>query len=320
MVDLTENTWALIVNPQAGKNRKNKQFERLAASLKAKDIPFHLVFTEYAGHLQPLLKDLITKGFRQFIVSGGDGTFGETANALYQQKIIDPLALTFAFSPAGTGNDWARTMQIPSNIRKRVDLIDVGYTIQQDLAKITCLDGKKNPITHYFMNVAGMGFDTFIAKNYLSDNKNMGGLTYYLQTAKGLLKYDNHFFTVAYLHPEKGWQKIEGKMFEVAFGLCQYFGGGMKITPNASPTSGLIDLTIIKDVTTAEGFSQLPKMVTGSFINFHKVETSVATKLKLSAPIEEQIQADGELIGYLPAEIEIVPKAMNVVVSDKLLF
>ncbi len=315
-----QHKWALIINPFSGKNRKQNQFKKLIVALEQKNIEFTSQFTEYAGHLSVLLENLLQKGFRKFIISGGDGTFGDTANALYHQKIVAPLDITFAFIPAGTGNDWAKTMQLPSKIEKLVNLIAKGYTIRQDLGKISCLNNKQIAFNHYFINIAGMGFDTYISEKYLSHNKTMGAFTYYYYTAKGLLEYDNHEFTIEYEDQNSNWQTVSGKLFEVAFGICKYFGGGMKITPNASPISGLIDLTIIKDVTKYEGLSQLPRMLNGAFIDFYKVETALAKKVRLSAPITEKIQADGELIGFLPAEIEIIPKAMNIVVSEKISF
>ncbi len=315
-----KNSWAFIVNPYSGKNRAKQLYKSLEKELQQRNINFEIHLTEYAGHLQVLFNDLLNDGFRKFIISGGDGTFGETANALYHQKSVNPAEICFAFAPAGTGNDWARTMRISSNSKKIVDLIEAGFTIQQDLAQIDCFDENNQAKQHFFINVAGMGFDTFIAENYLSGNKQMGVLTYYVQTVKGILKYDNHFFTIEYEEPQQGWKKIEGKMFEVAFGLCQYFGGGMKITPLSDPTSGLIDLTVIKDVNNIETFTQLPRLLTGKFIDYHKVETALAKRLKLSASQKEYIQADGELIGYLPAEIQIIPKAMNIIVEKNLSF
>ena len=98
--------------------------------------------------------------------------------------------------------------------------------------------------------------------------------------------------------------------------MCQYFGDGMKIAPNAIPNDGLFDITLIKDVTKMDVVKELRHLYSGNFQN-PKIETSRTDFITVDSKEDVYLQLDGELLGTCPITFEIVPNSLKVLVSNK---
>jgi len=304
----------VIINPFAGLNRSKKSFKKLLQLLDEKGIEHTAVYTEFANHLLDILRDKAAEGHRNFIISGGDGSYHECVNAVFNQN-VPANEFTFAFAPSGTGNDWARTFGLDTKLNKFVNYLDVGYTLAIDVGKISYIGPDNEMKAHYFANVAGTGYDTYIHLNYLTEKKLFGPATYFINTLQALASYKN-----VELEVEIDGEKQSGKYFIVAFAICKYFGAGMKIAPHANPTDGKLAVTLIKDISKFEALQQLPRLKSGNFIDFHKVEILHAKHVKVSAPQSQYIEADGELLGEAPFIVEVIPQVLNVIVPDNVSF
>lgn len=306
--------WIVIINPFAGLNRSKNSYKKLLQLLTEKGIEHTAIFTEFSNHLLDILDLKAQEGFRNFIISGGDGSYHECVNAVFRQS-IDVSEFTFAFAPSGTGNDWARTFGLGTKLDKFVNYLDIGYSLEIDVGKISYIGPDNEMKAHYFANVAGTGYDTYIHLNYLTERKFFGPATYFINTLQALASYKN-----VELEIEIDGQKQSGKYFIAAFAICKYFGAGMKIAPHANPTDGKLAVTLIKDINKFEALQQLPRLKSGNFIDFHKVETLHAKQVKVSAPKQQYIEADGELLGEAPFIVEVIPQCLNVIVPDNTVF
>ena len=98
-----------ILNPCAGRGRSVKVMQRVIEILEKKRTDFKVINTEYPGHATLIAKDAIKNGYKSIIAVGGDGTVMEVANGMIGAKA------TMGIIPAGTGNDFIKTVGIPND-------------------------------------------------------------------------------------------------------------------------------------------------------------------------------------------------------------
>ena len=304
-------TWGLIVNPNAGSGKCQKNWPTIQKLIKRTKIEFEFEFTECKGHAIELTKQFIEKGFRKLIVVGGDGTLNEVVNGVFNQKDVDPKTITIGMVPVGTGNDWCRTFQVPTKYIDAIKLIRDEKTVVQDIGLVD-FHNNKFP-TRYFANVAGIGFDATVAHaaNKLKEQGKGNALSYILILLKTLLKYNSKQMQLTV-----GKQKFKERMFSIGIGIGKYNGGGMKQLPNAIANDGLFDITIIKNISKWTVIKELKGLYDGSFITHPKIAVLKDTVISF-AKNQLEIETDGESVGQGPQNFSILTKALRVVGSLK---
>jgi diacylglycerol kinase (ATP) len=105
---------------------------------------------------------------------------------------------------------------------------------------------------------------------------------------------------------------LRGMLLAIGNGVS--YGGGMKITPGASLTDGLLDVTVIGAMSKPQFLANFPKVFRGTHVSHPKVTTLRGKSFEVSADRGLEVYADGEHVGPLPATFEVVPKALRVVV------
>jgi YegS/Rv2252/BmrU family lipid kinase len=303
--------WFVVVNPQAGGGKGKKFWQKKAEKkMKKANIAFQAKYTEYQGHAIVLVTEAIRNGFRKIIAVGGDGTYNEVVNGIFLQQHTKTEHITLAVLAIGTGNDWIKTMDIPKNIDKAIDVIQHGVPYIQDIGLATYHKADKK-YQRYFLNVAGIGFDAYIAQRLEENGKRFGKLTYLTELILGVFKYKNRLIRI-----KNEAVDTEERIFMMAVSLCQYFGDGMRIAPNAIPNDGLFDITLIKDVTKMDVVKELRYLYSGNFQN-PKIETSRTDFISVDSKEDVYLQLDGELLGACPIAFEIIPNSLKVLVSNK---
>jgi diacylglycerol kinase (ATP) len=307
---MTNEEWFVIVNPNAGRRKGEKDWLEIARLLNEAGIRFTNVFTEHKDHAVKLTCKYIETGYKNIIVVGGDGTLNEVVNALFCQKHYETNDVTLAMIPVGTGNDWCRMFGIPLNYKQAIACITRGKTFIQDAGKVTFHGANNIRKTRYFINMAGMGYDALVAKktNLLKEQGKIRPFSYLLNmltslfsyhVAESKIKYDGH--------------SINSSVFSMSVGICQYNGGGMRQAPNAIPDDGLFDLTIITKVTKFEVFKNIKKLFDGTFIYLPQVSVYTAAKIDIESVPPLFLEVDGESLGHSPFHYEVVPLSIRVI-------
>ena len=166
--------WQIIANPAAGGGKMARRWPEIERCLQELGIAYSVQFTEKRGHAARLLEDALLKSRRHILGIGGDGTNHEIANGILSQNIAPSTDVFYALLPSGTGNDWARMHGISTGIRTRLQALLEPKTVLQDAGLVQYVrDGK--PASRYFVNVAGLAYDAFIAKK-VEEN----GITYHV--------------------------------------------------------------------------------------------------------------------------------------------
>lgn len=291
---------AIIINPAAGRGKSRKHWLKIKKIIQENSLSFQEFFTKRPGHAVEIAGQLEKKGFKQIIVVGGDGTLHEVINGLNSKKI------TLGMIPTGTGNDFSRTLGISRNpeIAAKEILIN-GHPVDIDVGMVN----KK-----LFVNVAGIGFDAQVAEEVNTNFKWLSGVPAYLSAVfKLLLKYRNIPLKINL--DDKTF--IEVKAFLLAVGNAQYYGGGIQIIPTAVIDDGYLNVCIIGNVNKLDVLTTIPKAFKGKHLEHEKVTTYKAKKIIITSTISAPIHADGEMIGRLPAVIELFPEKQNFLIPYK---
>ncbi len=298
-------TWFVIINPASGNGSSKRKWQLIKKLLEDYDFNFNYAFTKHANHSSAIIQNAIEKGFRNIISIGGDGTLHNIINGIMQQTEEPTTNLNVGVIPIGTGNDWVKTHNIPMDIEKAILLIKKGNTKLQDIGKIELVNQNKKPI--YFVNLAGNGFDGSVVK-HVEKFKRFGALSYLIGAIICLFSFNNFHSTVLV-----NTKNISGKTLMVLIGLCNYSGGGMRLTKTPNPFDGLLDITIAKNFSKLDILFSLPKLFNGKIINHKKVAAYKTTSIEIITNKGERayIQADGELIGKGHIKATIVPKAFR---------
>lgn len=299
-----------IVNPNAGKRKGEKDWKTIESLLIQNEIPFEVVFTRYKFQAVELTQKYIEKGFRTIIAVGGDGNLNEVINGIFTQNKIPTTEFAVGMIPIGTGNDWGRTYNIPTDYFQILRVIKTKKKVLQDIGKVWYhQDGSK--ASRYFINMAGMGFDAQVA-NLTNKQKELG---------KGnAFSYLLNIFTVLWKHQAKNARfsfnetSFNELVFSMTVAICNYSGGGMMQAPKARPDDGLFDLTIIKDVGKMFVIKNISKLYDGSFIELPQVETFTSNYIEIESQFPITLEVDGESLGHTPFQFKIIPKSINVII------
>ncbi|GAB4493627.1 MAG: diacylglycerol kinase family lipid kinase [Saprospiraceae bacterium] len=300
--------WHIIANPTSGNGKVKRRWPEIERLLQQLGFSYSVHFTERRGHAMQLVEEAVLKGRRHIFGIGGDGTNHEIANGILSQQFIAPTEISYALLPSGTGNDWARQYQIPTDPRRRLERLLEMKTVLQDAGQVKYFrDGK--PESRFFINVAGMAYDGFIGKK-LAENHITNRLQYLFLVGKYLFDYKLRKARILLDN-----QAVEDFFYTINVGLCRYSGGGMQFVPQAVPDDGLFALTFARRLPKWEVLLQTPNFYNGTILNHPKVEGFQARSIRVETvgDMPTLLEADGEFLGETPVQFVLLEKALKIV-------
>lgn len=283
-----------IVNPVAGKGFDENNIEIIKNRMDSTDIDYSIKISSYKGNIEILSKEAVKAGYTDIIGVGGDGTVLEVFNGLYGNEV------NLGIIPSGTGNDFVKIFEIDNDINNNIDKIIEGRTKKVDIGKVND--------TH-FLNVVGFGIDGDIVESTEKIKKFFkGSAAYILATFLNLIKYKCKDVEI----------NIDGKVlnrkpFLIAIGNGKYYGGGMKITPDAKIDNGKFQIIILNKITKIKFTILFKKVFTGEHVNENSVEVFYGKNIEIRSKNKIKINADGNIIGETPAVVKIIEKTQNVI-------
>lgn len=304
--------WFVIVNPNAGRRKGEKDWLEIAALLNAEGIRYTNVFTEHPNHAVKLARKYVEAGFRKIIVVGGDGTLNEVVNGVFTQNKYPTKDIILAMIPVGTGNDWGRSFNIPSVYKEAIQLIGRMHTRIQDVGKVHYMNNEL-PKQRHFINMAGLGFDAMVAKrtNKVKQEGKSGPFSYLISLFTSLISYNDSKVNVTVDDEE-----LNANVFTMSVAICKFNGGGMMQAPNAIPDDGLFDVTVITRVSRFLVIRSVKKLYDGSYLKMPQVKTFRGEKVQIESNPPMFLETDGESLGHTPMSFEVIPLSIQVVVGD----
>jgi YegS/Rv2252/BmrU family lipid kinase len=309
----TKDTWLVIVNPNAGRRRGEKDWEHISALLKKKKLDFDSHFTECKGHAIRLAAEGVNAGYRGIITVGGDGTLNEVVNGVFMNSVCSATDISLGLIPVGTGNDWGRMFGIPLDYAGAVNIIKENKIMLHDAGVIQYTEGKESR-TRYFINIAGVGFESAVVKrtNHQKERGHGGKLIYLYNLLVTLFSYRNRKVQLVVDSEIKKF-----KIFSINIGNGRFCGGGMRQTPNAEPDDGLLDVTVIKAMGKFEIIRNLRILYNGRILEHPKIEGYRCRMIKITSDTPIYAEADGEFLGHTPAVFSIIPAGIKIIYGQK---
>ncbi len=309
------NEWLVIVNPNAGNGKGKKDWDTIVSSLKKKNIPFNVNFTERKGHAIAYTTEGNAAGYRKIITVGGDGTLNEVVNGVFLNKTCPTTDISLALIPVGTGNDWGRMFGIPLDYGRAIEIISDNRQMLHDVGLISFYNGSERK-ERYFINIAGLGFESAVVMrtNKQKDLGRGGKLIYFYNLLMSLLSYKNTRAEI-----EIDGHKSYADIFSLNVGNGRYCGGGMRQTPDAMPDDGMLDLTVINGMGKLEIIRNLKILYDGTILKHPKINGYKCKNIKVSSDSAIYSEADGESLGHTPVEFSIIPAGINVVIGTSII-
>ncbi len=220
------------------------------------------------------------------VAIGGDGTFFEVVNGVMNPAESDAnlsgeQRVAVGLVQAGRGSDFGRSIGVPSDAQAACARLLDGRTQLIDLGYVTYLgfDGKER--SRYFANAAGLGFDAEVTVRANAGSRILGGTIPYLNSLiRTLAGYRNKQITVS-IDASEPWS---ARANSIVIANGQYFGGGMKIAPEAHLSDGILDVTLLGDLGKLELVRSVPMVYDGSHVNHPKVKTFTARTVEVTSP------------------------------------
>lgn len=221
------------------------------------------------------------------VAVGGDGTISTIVNQLKKYKLDNPVGVL----PAGSGNDFARSHQLPLGVQP-----GLSYLIHHSQpTALDCLRIESSTGIHYAINSCGVGIDGRVIHELSAPDptKSFGQLAYLKSGIESL--FHQQAFDVA-VTVDGQTSPIEQTLLLVIanHGL---FGGGIPILPQANPTDGLIDILYTSRLHALDLLQVVPQLLLGKHLSHPKVHSLRGRTIELAITQPEFMQADGEPMG-----------------------
>jgi YegS/Rv2252/BmrU family lipid kinase len=286
---------ALIVNPSAAGGKPRRLLPEIGAELDAAGLSYRIAETRDIEHAGDLAREAAAAG--ETVVSvGGDGLAGALAGALDGSAPLGVL-------PGGRGNDFARALGIPQEVRAACRVLASGEERRLDLGEA---NGRP------FLCIGSTGYDSEC--NRLANETRLirGNLVYAYAALRTLISWRPARFEVRLDGVE---HEFEG--YTVAAANTAYYGGGMKVAPDADPADGLIDVVFIKQSSKLRFAANLPKVFAGTHVEEDSVSTYRAREVEIAADRPFDVYADGDVVASLPARVTLRPGRLRVVLPAR---
>jgi len=305
---LTHKTIAkVIVNPAAGNGASLRHWPHIKKQLEHLGIKYDVVFTERPGHGIDLAKEAAAQNYRYIVAVGGDGTINEVVNGLLLAPAHD---LALGVVNTGTGSDFVRSLGIPRDPDRACHHLLSDKRLKVDVGVIEWGHNGTSK-RRYFVNAAGVGFDAEATEARSKLPKIFRGpVSYVIGVFGTLVGYRNKPITKQLDTDDETLSKTLSVI--VANGM--YFGGGMKVAPDALLGDQLFDVLTIGDIGKFELMQAFPRVYKGTHITHPKVKVQRASTVNLSSVERLLLQADGEIIGEGSFRFSLLPGALSVIV------
>jgi YegS/Rv2252/BmrU family lipid kinase len=307
----------VIVNPASAGGATGKGWAGAASDLRAHFGAFQCAFTRAADDAREIAAREAREGRRFIIACGGDGTISEVGCGILESGANAELGIL----PSGTGGDFRRTLNVPTRTADAARALRDGSTVEIDAGRVEFHNHVGETQSRYFINVASCGMGGEVIRRVEASDEGL------LRATAGRVLGGRAAYAVASAHAALSFEKprlrvsLDGKRERqiVVTNLCvanaRYFGGGMKIAPDANLRDGLFDVVAVGDMDALTIFKNAYKLYLGTHLGMTQVSHAHARRIDVRPADEDAkvlLEVDGELVGRLPATFEIVPRALRV--------
>lgn len=281
----------LIYNPFANGGHSNQILKKVEAFLQEHSIGYDTKSTpSKKGEQAPNYSE-----YRRVIILGGDGTLHRVLNYWG----IPPLPVCLI--SAGSGNDFSRLSHKSASLKAQLNQFLENQTYPCDL-------GQCNGV--WFATGVGIGFDGRVAQTLQKNSRFKGHLAYMLVVIMQIFSYKETEMRVVH---DEGEEKEKGLLLTVGNG--SEFGGGFKVTPQASFQDGLFQCCWIKEISLIQRILHLSKVEKGTHQKLPFVKMFDTKSLELHSKELLTCHMDGEVYQWCEFKVSMHPGALTLIGS-----
>jgi len=283
----------VIVNPMAGGGRTLRLLPKIRHWLSESPHEFSFNTTRSPDEMRSEIMKAPAQGINALLLIGGDGTVHQALPAIAETNI------PFGFLPCGRGNDFARNIGLLSKLQKSCSLPSNPSFHQVDLPRINNIP---------FVAVAYVGFDAEVNELANEGKGYFGGTLGYIVCVTKALKSFKPFEVEITIDGDT-WRE---RVMMVTVANAPFYGGGMKIAPDANMNDGVLDICIVKEISKLELLWEFPKVFKGTHIYHPRIMIKSGRRIRLTSDEPRNIYADGEYVGHLPADCTIGNQTIHI--------
>lgn len=282
-----------VVNPIAGGGKAKELIPLIETTMDKHKKRYKIIITERPEDAIEIAKEG-SKSHEIIVAVGGDGTVNEVATGL-----IGNNGGVLGIIPGGTGNDMARSLDIPMEPTEALDILCKGYKRNMNIGNVN---------NAYFLNIASIGFDAEVVMNNINIKKKIrSGFSYAISVVYTLLSFKRKKVEI-----NIDGEIIKDNVYLLAVGNGKYYGGGMKILPMAKIDDGYLDICIVSNLSKLKLLFLFPTIFKGNHIKYKKyVKIFRGKMVRVKSEENFHLNIDGEIIPD-KKEIEFTLKNKNI--------
>jgi len=290
----------VVLNPAAGQEAHASVRDALARRLGAAQIPYEVHETVEGDAIGEIVRARLREGFDLVVAAGGDGTVSGVVDGLVESSI--PLCIL----PTGTGNLIARELGIPTGVDEAVALIDGPSGTRR-------IDAMRIGDRVFILNVS-VGVSVSVVRSATTGLKNrLGRLAYLWGILLRMFRWRSHPLTVAVDGVAEEYRAIEVSVMNCGMlPKALYLNG-----PTLSVDDGHLDVFVLGMKAIRDYPGMIFNVLAGRPFDFlwRFLEVEKHATIRSDRPL--RVQADGDIVGTTPVEIEVLPAAVRVLVPQE---
>ncbi len=293
----------LIANPRSGRGRVGEELPEIERQLIARNLGYRIVETESPGHASALAREALEGGSRFLVAVGGDGTIQEVVNGMLEDGKPVAEDAVLGVVAAGSGSDFVRTFGLPGDSVKSVRHLQGDRLYPIDVIRAEYRGGDE-AMTRYVANVAECGLGAAVVARASRLPRWLGRSRYFW----------GFWLSLAPYRPSEVVVRVDRKEFSgmannVVVANCQFYGGGMRISPRSYPGDGLLEAQISTGPK-SEAFTLIPKIYRGEHVPHPHIKELRGRVIEVDGERSLPVEGDGEVLGTTPARFTVLPEAI----------
>ena len=299
----------VILNPASSAGRTGRRQAGILAAIEHHlGREFSLCVTKRPNEATSSAREASLQGAKLIIAVGGDGTIQEVVNGLMQAGTSLNRRPQLGIINAGTGHGFAQSVGLPAGIDDQCAGIALGTVRPIDIGRATSTNGRGQRTERYFVNECQAGIGGLVVERVQGGYKKLGGfLAFGLATFTAALSYPNRSIRFSV---DDG-PEDEGKFIGIVAANGNVMAGGMRLAPQATVEDGRLDILFMHGQTLPERLRNFPKIYSGTHLESPKFSCLRGRSISLASRESVPFEADGEMFGYLPCRIEVLPSALE---------
>jgi YegS/Rv2252/BmrU family lipid kinase len=305
----------VVANPQSANGSLGRRWPSLEQIVRQHFGPFDHRFTRAAADATAIARQaLAEEGYEMVVAMGGDGTISEVVDGFFTEEgAVRPDAV-LGVLPFGTGGDFRKTIGASKQLPEGAASLRGKATRRIDVGRLSYVDrGGEERVRHY-VNIASFGIGGLVDELVNTTTKAFGGrVSFALATVRAMMRFS----------PQRARVRLDDRepeeitLHNVAVANGRFFGGGMKIAPDAELDDGLFDVVVLGPMSMWDLVTKGNRVYKGTHIQLPRDEVRVDRARRVeAAPVNPDeailLDVDGETPGQLPATFELLPGALSI--------